>query len=178
MAFVLVISGSPSENSKTARLGQYVTDRLINSGVESKHLKVRDLPAAPLLAAAASDPAIADALKLVELADGIVFVTPTYKAAYSGLLKSFIDLLPQFALTGKAILPLATGGTLAHVLMLDYALRPVLHSLGARHCVQGHFMIESALDATREDLIIDARQREMLDRAIGDFELAVPIMVP
>src|SRR5918912_82296 len=47
------------------------------------------------------------------------------KAAYTGLLKAFLDLLPQYALGGKTVLPLVTGGTPAHVLTVDYALRPV-----------------------------------------------------
>ncbi|MFC7052550.1 NADPH-dependent FMN reductase [Hansschlegelia quercus] len=173
MPFILVVSGSPSENSKTAKLAQYVSERLAERGMRTKHLRVRDLPAGPLLSAQASDPAIGEAIELVELADGVVFVTPTYKASFSGLLKTFIDLLPQFALTGKAILPLATGGTMAHVLMLDYALRPILHALGARHSVQGHFMIESALDPAGPEFITDIKHREMLHQAISHFDQAV-----
>ena len=42
--------------------------------------------------------------------------TPIYKASYSGVLKAFLDLLPQFAFGGKVVLPLLTGGTAAHVL--------------------------------------------------------------
>ncbi|WP_437719533.1 NAD(P)H-dependent oxidoreductase [Sorangium sp. So ce448] len=49
-------------------------------------------------------------------AAGVVIATPIYKASYTGALKAFLDLLPQFGLAGKAALPLATGGTLAHVL--------------------------------------------------------------
>ena len=56
----------------------------------------------------------------------IVVATPVYKAAYSGLLKVFLDLLPQTALAGKTVLPLATGGSPHHMLALDCALRPVL----------------------------------------------------
>jgi GNAT superfamily N-acetyltransferase len=66
--------------------------------------------------------------------------TPVYQAAYSGLLKVFLDLLPQFAFRGKAVLPLVTGGSPAHVLAVDYALRPVLSQLGAAHIGQGWFV--------------------------------------
>ena len=68
-------------------------------------------------------------------ARGLVIATPVYKAAYSGLLKTFLDLLPQFGLREKVILPLVTGGTPAHVLAIDYALRPVLNSLDPLHIV-------------------------------------------
>ena len=63
-----------------------------------------------------------------------------YQAAYSGLLKVFLDLLPQFAFRGKAVLPIVTGGSPAHVLAVDYALRPVLANLGAAHVGQGWFV--------------------------------------
>jgi GNAT superfamily N-acetyltransferase len=71
----------------------------------------------------------------------VVVTTPVYKAAYCGLLKVFLDLLPQYALRGKQVLPLATGGVLAHALAVDYALRPVLTSLGATHVAQGWFVL-------------------------------------
>ena len=40
------------------------------------------------------------------------------------------------------MLPLATGGSLAHALALDYALRPVLQAMGARHVVQGFLVVD------------------------------------
>ena len=173
MPTVLVVSSSPSEKSKTAALAQYVTDHLSSISMDTRHLRLRDLPPAALLRADTSDPAIAEAAAFLKSADGVVLVTPTYKASYSGLLKVFLDLLPQYALTGKAILPLATGGTLAHALMLDYALRPVLHSLGARHSVQGHFVIESVIDLASPELITEQRYRDMLADVIRQFNGAV-----
>jgi len=68
----------------------------------------------------------------VNEAQVVLVSTPIYKAAYSGLLKSFLDLLPQDGLREKTIVPLATGGSIAHLLALDYALKPVLSALGAR----------------------------------------------
>src|SRR5207342_199153 len=53
------------------------------------------------------------------------------------------DLLPQFAFRGKAVLPIVTGGSPAHVLAVDYALRPVLANLGAAHIGQGWFVPSS-----------------------------------
>ena len=66
-----------------------------------------------------------------------------YKAAYTGILKAFLDLLPQKALVGKPILPIATGGTLAHLLAIDYALNPVLGVLGATHILQGVYLVDA-----------------------------------
>ena len=76
-------------------------------------------------------------------ADAIVIATPVYKAAYSGVLKVFLDLLPQSALRGKTVLPLATGGSPHHMLALDYALRPVLQSLAARHILPGVYATDA-----------------------------------
>ncbi len=61
----------------------------------------------------------------------VVVATPIYKAAYTGGLKALFDILPQSALRGKTVLPLATGGSPAHLLAIDYALKPVLSALGA-----------------------------------------------
>lgn len=173
MTFVLVVSGSPAPISKSARLADHACDQLGKAGIETRHVRVRDLPPHALLAGDATDPAIAKAVGLLEAADGVVFVTPTYKASYSGMMKTFIDLLPQRALAGKAVLPLAVGGSLAHVLMLDYAFRPVLHSLGVRHSVQGCFLIDTALDLASPDFVTGDLQREMLERAIANFERAL-----
>ncbi|MFF9910038.1 NADPH-dependent FMN reductase [Streptomyces sp. NPDC013457] len=145
MATVLSVSGSPSATSRTARLLRHLDARLAAQGHEVVPLDVRTLPADALLGADFAHPAIVEAAALFDRADGVVIGTPVYKAAYSGLLKSLLDLLPQYALAGKVVLPLATGGTTAHVLAIDYALRPVLSSMGAAHIVQGWFTLDKDL---------------------------------
>jgi FMN reductase len=129
---VLLLGGSPSAPSTTWRLLQLVGERLAAQGHRTVALQVRELPAQALLRADLSDPAIREASALVAEADAVVIGTPVYKASFSGVLKAFLDLLPQFGLAGKLVLPLATGGSQAHMLALDYALRPVLASLGPR----------------------------------------------
>jgi FMN reductase len=130
---VLLLGGSPSAPSTTWRLLQLVGERLAAHGHRTVALQVRELPAQALLRADLSDPAIAAAVAQVAEADAVVVGTPVYKAAYSGVLKVFLDLLPQDGLAGKLVLPLATGGSQSHMLALDYALRPVLASLAPRH---------------------------------------------
>lgn len=143
MATIATISSSPSVPSRTDAVLDYVTKRLISHGHEVTPIVLRDLSAEPLLRGDANHPDIAEAVKTLESADAVVVTTPVYKAAYSGLLKVFLDLLPQYALRGKPVLPLATGGTPAHVLVIDYALRPVLTSLGAGAIGQGWFVLSS-----------------------------------
>ena len=142
---ILTISGSPSAQSRSARLLGHVRAQLERAGEQADHLDLRSLPADALLGAQVSDPAIADAVARVEAAGVVILATPVYKAAYSGLLKVFLDLLPPDALRGKLVLPLATGGSPAHFLALDYALKPVLSALGARHVLDGVFATDAQL---------------------------------
>ncbi len=139
------ISGSPSERSRSAWLTQFALTRLEGVATRSEHIAVRELPAAALLQADAQDPAIAQAVGAVSAAQLVIVGTPIYKAAYAGLLKVFLDLLPPDALRGKTVLPLATGGSSAHLLALDYALKPVLSALGARHVLDGVFATDAQL---------------------------------
>jgi FMN reductase len=130
---ILLLAGSPSTPSRSGRLLHHAGQRLALLGHASRRLQVRDLPAEALLKADFRDEGIVAAAAEVAQAQALVIATPVYKAAYSGVLKAFLDLLPQDGLKGKLVLPLATGGSQSHMLALDYALRPVLSSLGARH---------------------------------------------
>jgi FMN reductase len=65
------------------------------------------------------------AVNTVCAADGLVVVSPIFKASYGGLVKSFFDVLEDDALAGKPVLVAATGGSSRHSLALDHALRPL-----------------------------------------------------
>ena len=140
---VLLIAGSPSDRSRTAALLNAVGQRLTFRGAQVETLRVRDLPPQALLLADFGNPAVMQATAQVAAADIVVVATPVYKAAYSGVLKVFLDVLPQTALKGKTVLPLATGGSPHHMLALDYALRPVLQSLGAKNILPGIYATDA-----------------------------------
>ncbi|MEU8618157.1 FMN reductase [Streptomyces sp. NPDC048623] len=72
-----------------------------------------------------------EAIDAVTGADGVIAVTPVFTASYSGLFKSFFDLIDPAALTGTPVLVGATGGTARHSLVLDHALRPLFAYLRA-----------------------------------------------
>ncbi|AHH94795.1 NADPH-dependent FMN reductase [Kutzneria viridogrisea] len=174
MSSVLVLSGSPSRSSKTARVGDHIVDRLGVGGVRASHVRLRELPAEALLAADTAHPGIAEVTEALAEADGVVLATPTYKAAYSGLLKVFLDLLPQFGLAGKTVLPIATGGTIAHVLALDYGLRPVLQSLAPRHVIQSYFLLDQHLEvAPTGVLAIKPETERTLAEIVDEFRHAL-----
>ncbi|GAC1488475.1 MAG: FMN reductase [Pseudarthrobacter sp.] len=77
-------------------------------------------------------PRLAEVIAGVEAADGIIAVSPVFSASYSGLFKSFIDVLDPKSLEGKAVLLGATGGTDRHQMVLDYAMRPLFTYLRTR----------------------------------------------
>jgi FMN reductase len=140
---IVSLSGSPSAVSRSAALLRWCEAQLA-PGAQCVHaIALRDLPATELLQAQVDHPVLQGALQRVIDADVVLLATPIYKAAYSGLLKVFLDLLPQDGLSGKQVLPLATGGSLAHLLALDYGLRPVLHALGARHVLDAVFATDA-----------------------------------
>jgi FMN reductase len=87
---------------------------------------------------------LADAIDAVTGADGLIAVTPVFTASYSGLFKSFFDLIEPDALTGKPVLIAATGGTARHSLVLDHALRPLFAYLRA-------LVVPTAVYAASED---------------------------
>ncbi|MFE3069142.1 FMN reductase [Streptomyces sp. NPDC059247] len=85
-----------------------------------------------------------EAIDEVTGADGVIAVTPVFTASYSGLFKSFFDLIDPAALTGTPVLIGATGGTARHSLVLDHALRPLFAYLRA-------LVVPTAVYAASED---------------------------
>jgi FMN reductase len=172
MSRVVLISASPSENSKTEALLEFIAQRLGQYGHRTEFIKLRHLPASPLLAGDTSDELIASARATVAASDAAVVGSPVFKATYTGLLKVFIDLLPMDAFLGKPVLPLLTGGSTAHVLALDYGLKPLLATLGASSIGRGRFVesknILSATAATPPS-IDESVERDVVD-AIDQFD--------
>ena len=170
---VVALSGSPSANSRTAVLLRHVLSRL-DERVACTEIVLRDLPAAALVRAKVNDPQVRRAREQVAEARLVVIATPIYKASYSGLLKTFLDLLPQDALRGKTVLALATGGSPAHLLALDYALKPVLAALGARHILDSVYAVDTQFaphaihgHVAHDDVV------QRIERALADGPIAL-----
>src|SRR5690606_10967742 len=107
---------------------------------QADSIDVRELPPEDLVHARFDRPPVRNTVRLPEPAEGVIIATPVYKASYAGLLKAYLDLLPQDVLSGKVVWPIAVGGTLAHLLVIDYALKPVLYALGAQHVLSGVYI--------------------------------------
>ncbi|MGW9136948.1 FMN reductase [Streptomyces sp. NPDC055681] len=117
------------------RLTDAVRDELADQGhkVEVDVLELRTLAVAIAnnLVTGFPPPQLATMIDTVTGADGLIAVTPVFSASYSGLFKSFFDLIDPDALTGKPVLIAATGGTARHSLVLEHALRPLFTYLRA-----------------------------------------------
>lgn len=114
--------------------------------VEARVIELRELATAIAdhLVTGFPGPALREALDAVAEADGLVAVTPIFTASYSGLFKSFFDLVDNTALTGKPVLIAATGGTARHSLALEHAMRPLFAYLRA-------LVVPTAVYAASED---------------------------
>jgi FMN reductase len=165
---IAALAGSPSARSRSAALLLEALLALPLAQARQPAITIRDLPARALLHGDAGEPAVAEALAQVQAAELVLVATPIYKAAYSGVLKLFLDLLPPDALRGKRVLPLATGGSMAHLLAVDYALRPVLAALGAREILDTVYATDSQFWVDADGgWRADASVRERVQRALS-----------
>ncbi|MEH1169691.1 FMN reductase [Micromonospora sp. CPCC 205539] len=109
--------------------------------------------------------ALREATDAVTGADGIIAVTPIFSASYSGLFKSFFDVLDSEALAGRPVLIGATGGTARHSLALEHALRPMFSYLRA-------VVVPTSVFAAPEDWSggsADGALRARIERASGEL---------
>ena len=101
--------------------------------------------------------ALRAALDAVGSADALIAVTPVFSASYSGLFKSFFDVLDPAALVGTPVLVAATGGSTRHSLVLDHALRPLMSYLKAA-------VVPTAVFAATADFGSDEAGRSLSER--------------
>lgn len=149
---VAVVTAGLSRPS-TSRL---LADRLATATVDALHTRAEDAEVTVVelrelahdltdhLLTGFAPPALAEALETVIDADAVVAVTPIFSASYSGLFKTFFDVLEDGALEGKPVLLGATAGTARHSLALDFAVRPLLAYLKAT-------VVPTAVFAASED---------------------------
>lgn len=105
-------------------------------------------------------------LGAVDAADGLILVTPTFTASYSGLFKSFMDIVETDSLHGKPVLLAATGGTERHSLVLEHALRPLLSYLRAA-------IVPTAVYAASADWGNDTDLNDRITRAAAELAAAI-----
>lgn len=145
MIRLAIVNASLSESSSSQLLGTRLSEATVEAlaahDVDIAHIGLRELAHDVTNALLTGFPArpLAEAIEKITEADGIIAITPTYKAGMSGLFKSFFDITEQGALEGKPVLLGATGGTPRHSLMIDTAMRPLFSYLKADVTATGVF---------------------------------------
>jgi FMN reductase len=145
MSEIVILSGSPSEFSRTDLVLKYLGSFLKEEGFTVTHLSIRDVPMEDLFLGKFDSPAIRDISTLIHEAKGVIVGSPVYKAAYSGVLKTLLDILSQDALQDTPVLPLMTGGSSANLLALEYTLKPLLATLKGQN-LKGVYLVDSQID--------------------------------
>ena len=170
---VVFLGGSPSLRSRSNVLLGKARQWLQARGVEVVTYQVRDFEAEDLLFARFDSPRIQGLQAHVAAADGLVVATPVYKASFSGALKTLLDVLPERALHHKVVLPVATGGSNAHMLAVDYALKPVLSALKAQEVLHGVFADDSQITYTEDGGDLSPALEQRLDDALQQLTQAL-----
>jgi len=109
--------------------------------------------------------ALAEAIDLVRDADALIAVTPIFSASYSGLFKSFFDVLDAGVLDGKPVLLGATAGTARHSLAIEFALRPLFAYLKAEVVPTAVFAASEDFGSTAAGSLAERVERAGLDLA-------------
>jgi len=176
---VVVVSAGLSSPSSTRlladRLAAATAQALAGRGVETELevVELRDVaheltdhlltgfPSARLRAA----------LDAVAAADGVIAVSPVFSASYSGLFKTFFDVLDRDALDGTPVLVAATAGSARHSLVLEHALRPLFTYLRA-------VVVPTAVFAASEDWAGPGALVDRVERAARELVALVAAREP
>ena len=173
---IAVIAAGLSEPSSTRMLADRLADATASALESRGHtatvnvVELREFAAdiANMMVTRVETPAVKEAVEHVTGADGIVAVSPTFTMSYSGLFKSFIDIIDNDALVNIPVLLGATGGSIRHSMVLDTAMRPLFAYL------KGH-VIPTGVFAASEDWGNDSGLDDRIRRA--GTELADTMML-
>lgn len=165
---VVVVSAGAGEPSSTRLLAdrlaasvQAQRDSVVVETVDLREIAV-DIARSMIAGfpVGAADPAV----KAVVEADAVIAATPVFNASYSGLFKSFFDIIDKNSFAGKPVLIAATGGSPRHSMVLDHAVRPMFSYLRAVVVPTGVYAASEDWAGTSGDT---ATLADRVDRAAG-----------
>jgi len=178
---VVVVSAGLSVPSSTRLLADTLAEEVDTAaGARGREVEVTYVELRPLAHALADHlltgfptGELTDALAAVRAADGLVAVTPVFSASYSGLFKTFFDVLEPGTLDGVPVVIAATAGTARHSLVLDHALRPLFAYLRA-------VVVPTGVFAASEDFgsAADGSLRKRAARAATELVAAIGVSAP
>lgn len=161
MSEIVVLSGSPFADSRSEKILNYLGGLLEQKRFTVKYTSVRDIPKEDLFEAKFDSPEIQKIAVMLQSAHGVIIGSPVYKAAYSGVLKTLIDVLPQDVLEHTPVLPVMTGGSPSHLLAIEYTLKPLLATLKGQS-LKGLYFLDRQIDVKNQVPITD---NDLLERA-------------
>lgn len=167
MSSVLAVSGNPRVGSRTHRVGVSLATAL-SGGAPVSELEVINLADQLFISPDQRSAAVKEAMTTLQSADLAIIATPVYKASYTGLLKSFLDLYNAGDLAGVVAVPVVVSGSPAHAFVGEIHLRPLLTELGATVATPAFTIAEGRLD--RLDEIVGDwtdRHRAVIDRLLA-----------
>jgi FMN reductase len=154
-----VVVGNPNPHSRTLAVAQAVAERVaVEAGARVAHTVDLAEYADGIFRWPHDE--LTTLNDAVAASDLLVVASPTYKGAYTGLLKAFLDRYSDNALAGVTAVLVMTGGKPTHAMAIDTALRPVLVELGASVPTRGLFFLMSEIDSM--DAVVDEWARENL----------------
>ncbi|HEX5203971.1 MAG TPA: FMN reductase [Actinoplanes sp.] len=170
---LVVVSAGLSQPSSTRLLADQISAAAVDAARQKdialtvQVVELRDLAhdIANNLLTGFPPPALKETIDAVEAADALIAVTPIFAASYSGLFKSFIDVIDKDALADKPVIIAATAGTARHSLALEHALRPLFAYLRA-------VVIPTAVFAATDDWgsgSAEGMLRERIERASAEL---------
>jgi FMN reductase len=173
MTTLAIVSGGLREPSSTRLLADRIDTalraELSKAGIEASStiVELRPLGRAIIDAMLTGYPSadLEEAFETIRSADGLVAVTPAFNASYSGLFKSFFDVLPEETLADMPVMMAATGGTERHSLVLEHAMRPMFSYLHAVVSPSGVYAATGDFGGEQGSPSLSRR----IDKAASDF---------
>lgn len=173
MSEIIAISGSPTAESRVNVILRFLQKQAAKQGVTVKIISVLDFSPEVLIQGQWNHPSIAAFSEEVKNAKGIIIASPVYKAAYTGSLKALLDLLPQDGLRDKPVYPIMIGGSQAHLLALDCALKPLLSALYATTILRGAYLTDKLVDKVNDDSPI--QEEELEGRVLSQLQQLIEL---
>jgi FMN reductase len=170
---LVVVTAGLSRPSSTRLLADRLADatgRHTHGGVDVRVIELRELAneIAQNMVTGFPGPHLRDAVDAMTAADGLIAVTPVFTGSYSGLFKSFFDVIDKDALAGTPVLIAATGGTARHSLVLEHAMRPLFAYLRSVVVPTAVYAASADWGAAGDDALAGR-----VDRAAAEFAALV-----
>ncbi len=165
---IMVVSAGLGVPSSSRMLADQLSDALLAElassnrpvGIDAVELRDHAVDIANNFITGYPAPALAAVIDRLTCADALIVVSPVFSGSYSGLLKSFFDVLDPTALEQMPVLMGATGGSARHALMLEHAMRPLFSYLRA-------VVVPTAVYASSEDWGSGPDSGQPLEQRIG-----------